>query len=601
MANSLLEGFYSLFAPINKNNAENSDTTEGVVGPIVPELSLDMTDDELVALKDKWLASKSDVSLLSVTKNNEEYWLGTANPYLDYWQDQKPQADNVIFEAVETFLPIANRKSPEPIVSAGNEEVAQTKAETVRKMLIYLADELRLKLLVKQMTRHWLLSRIGVLKIGWDEIEDQIKVVVVRPDKLILDPNGTVTASGTYTGEYIGEYREDTVDNLKIRFPKSKELFDQAGGGNGGTKLRYIEWWTPKYTFMTLNNQVLGKFKTPHWNYTTKKETVDAFGNPVIKEEAGRNHFKQPRIPYIFLTVFNTGKRPFDDTGLIEQVKSLQDMINKRIYQIDRNADSTNGSIMVNGEMFEKEQASRVAEAMRKGLSAMSGGNPDSAAQWISGPNLPPFVYQSLQDYRNRLLGIFGVQGSTAQGVASQETARGKILAKTNDDSRIGGGISDCVEQVYDQLFNYMVQMMYVYYDESHAGSILGEAGGLEWVELKSADIPDRLLVSVKEGSLIPDDPLTRANQAIDLWSAGAIGPLTLFKRLGDPNPQKTAEETFMWKANPSGLFQNVTAPTDQPMEEQQPQVDMQGMSQSPLQGQEEALSADLLNRVPVQ
>lgn len=585
---SLLDGFYSLFQPVNKN-ATGNETTQGIVGPVVPELSLDMTDDELISLKDQWLSNKLDVSLEKIGKANYSYWEGKSNPYVDLWEG-KPQADGVIFEAVETFLPIANRKNPEPVVTVGGNDLVQKKAEGVRKMLIYLADELRLKLLVKQAARNWLLSRLGVLKIGWDAVEDQMKIIVVRTDKLILDPNGTILPSGTYTGEYIGEYKDDTVENLKIRFPSSKGLLESSDGKNSGTKMRYIEWWTPKYTFMTLNNHVLGKFKNPHWNYAGKKETVDEYGNVVVREFEGKNHFKQPRIPYIFLTVFNTGKYPFDDTSLIEQVMSLQDMVNKRIYQIDRNADSTNGSVIVNGNLFDKEQASRVAEAMRKGLSAMAADNPANAALWISGPSLPPFVYQSLQDYRNRILGIFGVQGSTPQGVASQETARGKILAKTSDDSRIGGGISEYIEQVYDQLFNYMTQMMYVYYDQSHVGSIIGEVGGRDWVELSNADLPDRMLVSVKEGSLIPDDPLTKANQAIDLWSAGAIGPVALHKRLGDANPQKTAEELVTWKMNPAGVLDGAQAMPQTPEQAQDVPVD-------PAQ----AMSSEVLNSVPIQ
>jgi hypothetical protein len=113
------------------------------------------------------------------------------------------------------------------------------------------------------------------------------------------------------------------------------------------------------------------------------------------------------------------------------------------------------------------------------------------------------------------------------------------------------------MEQFADQIFNWMVQMMYVYYDEPHVSSFLGNAKALETVSIERSDFDRQLIVSVKEGSFIPKDPLTRYNSAMDLWNAGAIDPVSLYERLDDPDPKQMAERLIQWKTNPVALLPN--------------------------------------------
>jgi len=56
------------------------------------------------------------------------------------------------------------------------------------------------------------------------------------------------------------------------------------------------------------------------------------------------------------------------------------------------------------------------------------------------------------------------------------------------------------------------------------------------------------LTITVKEGSLIPKDPLTQRNEAMDLWSAGAIDPASLFKKLDFPNPSEATQQLILWQ-----------------------------------------------------
>lgn len=603
-----IQAYSTFFTDENRAN-DNRDLKQGAIEAPLDELELSMDDSELLALANRFLSSsKEEPSLEKIRKENFSYWKGNPTSLRTIWGEGRPLADNVIFEAIETLLPIATKKNPEPVVDAGPSEESQALAEDVRKMLIAKADELRLKLVLKKGVRQWSINRIGIWKVGWNDAIGEIAVQSVRPEKIVLDSKATIGDDLQYTGEFIGENRIDIASLLIERFPKKKEQIMEKCGGKLGTRIGYMEWWTPEYLFYTMDQIVLGKFKNPHWNYEGVKKTVDQYGEEIEVPVKGSNHFKIPRIPYVFLAVFNTDAHPYDDTSLIEQTKSLQDMVYARMYQIDRNARITNAGMRISGDHFTQEQAGRAAKALEDGKAVwVPTGDVNASISRDIAPQLPQFVYNSLQDGRQRIMSIIGVQGSTPTGISGQETVRGKILAKTSDDSRIGGGITEYLEQVADQLFNWMVQLMYVYYDQPHVASILGEEGAREYVTLRSSDLLNQqLFVSVKEGSLIPDDPLTKANQAIDLYGAGAISLLDLHKRLGDGNPMKTASNVVLERQNPMALYPELAEqmqpqspqPQAQPGASAGSQPDMAGVPQAPDGGQ--MLSQDLLNSVPV-
>ena len=159
---------------------------------------------------------------------------------------------------------------------------------------------------------------------------------------------------------------------------------------------------------------------------------------------------------------------------------------------------------------------------------------------------MSPDIFTNLVDTRQRLLDIFGTRGSAPTGLIGEKTVRGKILNRASDESRIGGGISEYLEQVADLTFNWFVQLMYVYYDESHYGSVLGAVEGKTTVMLSNLDLNRKLTISVNEGSLIPKDDVSRANQAVDLAGAGKMSLVDLYETLEYPNAKEMATRAWL-------------------------------------------------------
>ncbi len=553
-----LKGFIGLGKSTNKVSGEYKDEREeGVIDTPISELTLDKTDEDLIALKNswtkKWEDSKLKENIELRQKENEKYWLGDHYSSAQKKTNKRDQIDNLIFEALETFLPVVGRQVAQPTADTSANEMARKFAKKVEDRIIDIADNMRLRIKVKKAIRHWALYFLGCVKIGWSLERDEIAVETIRPQQLILDPDA-ITDECEYIGEYLGHYKSDSATDLTARFPKAEvEINAALGKDKTGTRIRYVEWWTNDFVFWTLGSKVLGKAKNPHWNYDRDEETQigeNELGEPMMETQSiqGKNHFMVRKIPFAFLSVFNLGKGPYDDTNLIEQVLPLQDIVNKRVRQIDKNADNTNGGSVVSGDHFTKEQARDVGEALRRGQTVwVPNGDVNRAYKREMGQPLPEFVHTNLIDSINRILGVFGVTGLSPQGIKGEETVRGKIIVKGQDTDR-ASLIVDQVEQFYDYIFNWFVQLMMVYYDTPRP---VTTTQGDDTISSEEFIWP--LVVSVKEGSLIPKDRLTLRNEAIDLWGAGAISAVDLFEKLEFPDPKESAKRLLIWQMVQNG------------------------------------------------
>lgn len=580
-----IAAYTSLGSDLNKQKGDRaSETKEGIVSEKLPELTLDMSDEDIVKLTDKWekswLDSDTKKQWEKAAEENEKYWLGQQydTPRAD---KDRAQVDNLIFESLETFLPLATRRNPEPVVSIdnaekdkdGNEKPEHTKyALKLKGRLGDLADKNKIRLKLKKTARHWSIYLLGVVKVGWDLNKNIPTARVIRPKKIILDPDAWTDEDG-YTGNRIGEKRRMTASKILAIIGEKDDQLDEEGKiaqpGNGearkkitemvkedlDTEIQFTEWWTNEYTCWKLGSTIVWKTKNPHWNYDQQQPgqpltSVDDFGNETVTEGEpidipGINHLATPAMPYCFLSIFNLGDQPMDKTSLIGQNLANQDKINKRNKQIDKNTDRMNGGMVVSLEKsgLTQPQAKGVSDALRKGgVIVIPSGSPRDAIDTYQTPALPDDVYNDLQDTRSRLRDIFGVKGSSQAGLEAEDTVRGKILSHTFDGDRTGGGVTEYLEQLADDIYNWFVQLLYVY-DE-----------GFQFIE---GGVPPKVVISVKEGSLLPKDSTSLANQALELAKMNKISNLDLYKTLEYPNPEEMAANVWLEANAPHLLYKN--------------------------------------------
>lgn len=612
----------SVFGPTNKAKGKpllNSSEE-------MAEYESSLSDDAILELTTSWLGrySRYYERIRGTQKKAFEYWLGkqpgTQMLLTNATGGASDIVDNVIFPMVETLIPIVTRANPDPIISADPTPEGQQLAKALYAALTHEADRQKLKRKMARLLREWCWNRLGVIKSGWDYAEKKIKTEVIPAERMIFDTDGHIDEGGKFVGLFIGERKKETASTLCEMFPNKKTLITGLAGGLMATKLEFTEWWyCGTDVFFTIDEAkvVLGKFKNPYWNYDTEEyaeKAEEAEEQPERKtaqieadqseekaedqelEEEEReadvekayNFLGKPTDPYVFLSIFSAGKEPHDDTSLILQNIVNQDMVNRRVRQIDKNVNGMNVGLLLSGKSFLDEQAATAANSLLRGDAILvPDGDVEKGAKRFPPEPIPEVVYQNLSDMRQEIMNIAGVGASTAQGVGESKTVRGKIITQQSDLTRLSL-ITENIEQVADTLYNWWVQIMVVFFDEEQLYVAAGSKEGREIVAIRSVDFPEikTLDITVKEGSAIPKDPLTKRNEAIDLWQAEAIGALKFYERLGESNPQEMTKDLIMWqlvkagKIDPQAYLPALAEELPQPQPQPQPQPAQAGMPQ---------------------
>lgn len=562
-----IKGSFGLFGDTNKANS----SLEDVEFQGLDEYESSLTETEVIMLVSDWKRTyQSYYDIIDKSQQKAfEYWIGKQKKDINNLDQIGDTAgpdgliDNLIFEALETFLPIATRANPDPVVTADPSDEGENISHAIQAALIHEADSQKLRRKLARLTRHWAIYRIGVAKISWNSRTKSLNTDIVNARRMIFDKDGYVDEGGRFIGTYLGEKKKETADVLCEMFPKKKADITILVKGKMATKLEYYEWWYKgNDVFYTLGEIVLGKFKNPNWNYEVperKEQEAKLDEAGAVVEDAieyrpaiqGTNHHKERMAPYVFLSVFSMGLHPHDDTSLIMQNIPLQDDVNETKRQIAKNVRGMNNGMIVSGDFYDENQAAQASSALAKGVTIRQpSGDVRQGAMRFPPGEIPSAVFNKLNDDRNEIRNIFGTAGSTAEGIEDQKTVRGKIMTQQTDSSRIGGGVTEQIEQVADAIYNWWVQLMFVYYDEEHFILASGMEGGSELLQIKNTQFPllKSLQVTVKEGSMVPKDPLTQRNEAMDLWSANAIDPLTFYKRLDVADPAQSTQQLILWQ-----------------------------------------------------
>lgn len=551
------------------------DSVRGALGLFKDVNKTPTVGDQSIVPMDEYESTLSPEKILELTRDWKKQWETynagiekTQDTAFQYWLGQQKTdaidniegrnlVDNLIFESLETFLPIATRANPDPLVSSDNSPEGMALSKDIKDALVFQADKQKLRMKLKSLTRNWAIMRLGIMEISYDYSTDDIKTTVLNTKRVMLDPKGYVDESASFVGEWAGIRTDFKVSTLVEMFPEHKKEIELKGKMKKGTKLEVIKWWIGGTDIaFTLDELVLAKKKNPHWNYDMMEKRLDPETGVEMEELIqGRNHFPKPMMPLVFLSVFKTGIQPHDDTSLILQNIGTQDQINKRYRQLDKNIDSQNNGMIVDGTKMTQEQAAEAASALRRGASIRVMGNVNEVVKLGAMPQLPGDVWASMRDSREQLKNIFGISGATPGGIQREDTARGKILVNQLDSSRIGGGVTEYIEQAADTAYNWWAQMMYVHYDNEHYINSVGAQQGQEMIMLKNTRFIKNMVITVKEGSLIPKDPMTERNEAVDLWSAQAIDPITLYKKLDYPDPMGAAKQLVLWQMLQKGMI----------------------------------------------
>lgn len=497
----------------------------------LPELKLEVSDDELISMTSKWLKTgeQSRSDLKKRYEKFKKYYLG------NQLGNDKQMVDNRTFLSAETINPIATASLPVINVLPYQDTIESRKlARMWEKILMDIYDRSQMQKKLERACRYLLISNYAVFKYYYDEDCMEVKTRVIHPDKLIFNNDRDISDGFDWIGEYVTECASELIE----KFPNKKKEISELVAGNLGTEITYIEFWTENMVIWRYNKLILGKAKNPNYNYTKKK----------------KNHFFEPQVPYVAVNLFDLGETIAGETSLIEQVAPLQDGVNKRKSQIDKNANIVNGKVIGSGMngLKKEEFASIDWSDSEEGIFMSNGEVGDIIRQ--SGSPLPAFVENDMMHSISEIDNIMGTHSTTRGEREGRETATGRQILRESDRGRIDI-IGRRFEEALHQLFEGWTQIVRVYYTAPKTVTILNVDGSKEFLEYDQNSIEDGIEIKIVPGTLIPEDKASRRATALQLASAGLIDPITLFREMGYKNPEEMAKNLYLWQNDPMQLF----------------------------------------------
>jgi hypothetical protein len=152
-----------------------------------------------------------------------------------------------------------------------------------------------------------------------------------------------------------------------------------------------------------------------------------------------------------------------------------------------------------------------------------------------------------LQSLNSQFDNLWGLHSTTRGERQQQETATGRQLLKQADLGRMDMFVRT-LERAIDDLGDWFLQLMKMFYDKEKVYQILTPEGTMRFINFKGSSIKKGFKVRVKAGSTLPIDRESEAMRAIQMFQMGALDPITLYRKLGFPNPETLADMLMKWK-----------------------------------------------------
>lgn len=552
---------------MNEDYIENdmiSDET-GVVDER-PILSLSTDDRELIGYFKRWSQDSISywnkvVNLDEVRRTNEKYYLGKSVDKSKLYDYQVPYEDNQIFVGVQSVIAYVSGQTPRcEIVPENDETQSEVMADDLEQAVNTHSERHKLEQKVKVASKNIYIKRIGVLKLKWDSLKNDIVPVAVDPNKLILDKDCDLGEEP----RFIMEKCSDSVAELFRLFPDKKEAIKSELGRERvtpkmlGQVVEYNEvWFTDEYAedqderecvAWYFGDTLLDKSKNPNYLYSKEGLSID-------------NFLDAPTKPYVFFNYLNDGSSLIDQTSPLEQAIPLQDVLNKRGRQIVENADTANSLLVLKSGSISDDEANNITRDPNQilMLDTETGQPIQSSFGEIAPHLLPNYVLQDKQDLKQSIHNILGTPSQFRGSDQNQDITLGQSQMIKSQASGRQDEIVREIENGMDRYFRLLVQMMKVYYTEKMPFSSRDNDGKFIHVELSRESMPHIAHISVSKGSLIKPDKQRKEDIAMGMAKLGLIDPYNLFKDLGLTDADKRYESLVKFKTDPTSLVAEIT------------------------------------------
>lgn len=547
----------------------------------------EFSDKELCRLVDnRWNSSQSVWDTVETTyeanvkayKNNPE-WLANLP------RKKSRVRANRIFVNTEAVINSIIANPPKPtVLSSRDTPESKTLAVRLEKFFNIKYSERNVKEVMRKGLRNLYFSRIIVLKPFWNSKINDFDVKAIDPRKVRFGKNSTKEDDSEFAIEEI----TDNLASVIKRFPaKKKEILKKFGYADEedilveNPEVKYKEAWCWDYVIFKLDNIILGKIKNPYWDWDgvlITTEEAEALGTEATTTEQRRevlssakyeqderkraklenategitydayyfNHFDRPRKPYIFATILNNENSPIGQTDMISQAIPLQEDVDETKRDIAENRRLVNGIIKVDSTVMSQAEAQKLR--FETGGVIWGKGVANGVTR-ETGSALPAFVNEAMLDSRREIDNIMAASSAFKGQREGQETKGGR-LALIDQSFLLLNELTQVVDYVNYELFNWFMQLAKTRYTEHHYAKSLGKQLAIETITLIQDDFEDGIEVRVISGKSLPEDRQFKFEQAQEDIKNGIISPVDYFETAGYDNPQEKAKNKVVYDLN---------------------------------------------------
>jgi len=565
----------------------------------------ELDDKQLVKLVDnRWASSETIFDIVERTYNrnvaaykNEPEWLASLPR-----KKSKVRANRIFVntEAVINSL-IANPAKPN-ILPGRNTPESKTLANLQEKFFAIKYAERNVKEVMRKGLRNLYFSRLIVLKPFWNSKINDFDVKSIDPRKIRVAKNSTKEEDSEFAIEEI----DDNLSSVLKRFPaKAKEILEHEGYENEddvmieNPMVKYKEAWCWDYVIFKMGSIILGKIKNPYWDWDgimiTPEEELNlqnasgpeerknylgaireqqparvALKNQLLEDQkrqlAGElpilenaeealsmssylfNHFDHPRKPYIYSTILSNENTPIGQTDMIGQAIPLQEDVDETKRDIAENRRLVNGILKVDSTVMTLADAQKLR--FETGGVIWGKGVANGVTR-ETGPALPAFVNEAMLDSRREIDNIMAASSAFKGQREGQET-RGGRLALIDQSFLLLNELTQVVDYVNYELFNWFYQLAKTRYTEHHYAKTLGKSTAVEVITLMQDDFEDGTEVRIIPGKTLPEDRQFKYEQAQKDMEQKLLSPSDYFEIAGYDNPGEKAQDRVIYDLSPA-------------------------------------------------
>ena len=552
--------------PLNDTKVDRlSDVPSGQIDQL-PPLSIDIPDNQIIKNLDNriddsigYWDAPDGFNLRQARNEAMRFYLGKQNDVRSLYRFQTPYVENQIYVAEQAITAYLTANTPSPEVSpAQDSPQARQFALDLERVCVAHSAKVNLQQLLETSVKNVLNKRLGLIYFQFDPNygkNGEIIPIALNPEEVIIDKNAKMGEDP----DFICRNVKMSVNEMVNRWPeKKKAIYSEAGIVRGTSKqldqiMVVREVWLTHYDkdfephqalVYYFQNLVLEKSRNPHYIYSKNE----------------KNFIDLPKKPFIPLNFDNDGQHWIDYTSSVEQASKVQIILNKRGRQLMEVADKANGILVIDTKSgMSKDDVQDLTDDPNQRI--VISPPPNVRAQDVifrlPPPEIPQFLFQDKMDQRTTIHSIMGTPSEftgSNDGDTTSETL-GQSMMKKNQASGRQDLYVRSIDRFMNAYFQYLVQMMVVWYSERHFFVYNGGDGEFDYITMHRDLIDNGMAINVKGGTSLAFDNHRQEAVVLQLLKMGAsISLLDAYKLLHLQNPQKLYDNWAKQKVDPMAL-----------------------------------------------